>query len=1010
MTILLCASWAAAAESPVDFQRDVRPVLAKKCFKCHGPDKQTREADLRLDTFAGATSDASGTVAIVPGKSTQSELMHRIESPSPDDRMPPADSGLQLSESERENLRRWIDAGAKYDQHWSFVRPTLPEIPTVKNPNWPINPIDDFVLARLEQQGLSPSPAADRYALVRRLYLDLIGLPPTIEQADAFVNNSDPQAYELLVDELLASPHYGERWARHWLDLARYADTNGYEKDRPRSIWPYRDWVIQALNADLPFDQFTIEQLAGDMLPDPTQAQLIATGFHRNTMLNEEGGIDPLEYRFYSMVDRAATTGTVWMGMTIGCAQCHTHKYDPVTQTDYYALFGLLNNADEPDLILPDQETQVRREEILKRIKALEQRLPDAFPPLEGEGSEAERRAAHREQKFSEWRQRERKAAKNWQILEPVAMATNLPRLERLPDGSLLSSGDITKRDVFNLDFDLKKFEAPITAIRLEVLPDDRLPARGPGRAFYEGRQGDFFLSEVTATIADAEIPLHEPSHSFGKISIGNGTADAGNVLDRDGSTGWSTATREGEAHQLVLNLQEPLITNQPLKIELLFERHFAASLGRFRFWVTTDPGLARATALPVELVEKLRNATGEISPALRKELFPYFLHESPDLVEARKPIVALRNKLPDFPTTMIFRERSLDYPRVTHRHHRGEYLQSREVVNPGLPELFLSSTPARPSNRLEFARWLVSPENPLVGRVTVNRNWQEFFGRGLVRTSEDFGTQSSDPSHPELLDWLAVQFTSAAQTETQGLNWSVKQLHRLIVLSATYRQQAVITPELLARDPENILLARGPRYRLDAEMIRDLALQASGLLSESIGGPSVYPPQPSSVTTAAYGSPAWTASPGAERYRRSLYTFAKRTAPFAAYTVFDAPTGENCIVRRDRSNTPLQALTVLNDEMFLEAARAAAKAVTVTGGTETAFATQLFRRFQTRYPTDAERTALLEFYHQQLTRFAAGELAAKDITKDEAGTAELAAWIMVARVILNLDETVTKP
>ncbi len=999
-----------AADPPVDFQQDVLPILGKKCFKCHGPDEMTREADLRLDTFAGATEDLGGYKAIDPGHSSESEVFTRITSDSEDEVMPPADSGLELNDREIETLKQWIQQGAKYEQHWAFVKPIRPKLPHVKKSNWSRNPIDDFILSKLEEHGLAPSPEADRYTLVRRVYLDLVGLPPTIEEADAFVNSTDPQAYGKLVDQLLASPQYGERWARHWLDLARYADTNGYEKDRPRSIWPYRDWVINAINQDRPFDQFSVEQLAGDMLPNATKDQLIATGFHRNTMMNEEGGIDPLEYRFYSMIDRVATTGTVWLGMSIGCAQCHTHKYDPITHTDYYAMMALLNNADEPDLIVPDKEIGKARATKLSEIAKLQSQLAELFPLDGGEGTEEEQRQRHLNQKFDAWLAQQREITSNWQTIQPVEMTTNLPRLELLKDGSILSTGDITKRDVYSLKFDLSKTQAPITALRLEVLPDDRLPARGPGRAFYEGRKGDFFLSEVDASANGNEVEFHEPSHSFGKISIGNGTADAANVLDGDGSTGWATATREGESHQLVLNFKTPLDSKDLLKIEMLFERHFAASLGRFRFSVTTDEGVAKASPLPVELEAELNRSKESLSDKLRGKLLSEFLKTSPDLEEARKPILALQKQLREFPTTMIMRERPADNPRLTHRHHRGEYLKPKEEVQPGLSELFRPADEPQPSNRLEFARWLVSGDNPLAGRVAVNRNWQEIFGRGIVRTTEDFGTQASFPSHPELLDWLATAFISRDATDPHALNWSVKKLHRLIVTSATYRQQSIATAKLLETDPENILLSRGPRFRINAEMIRDLALHGSGLLSQKLGGPSVYPPQPATVFASAYGSPKWPASQGSQRYRRSLYTFSKRTAPFAAYGVFDAPTGENCIVRRDRSNTPLQALTLLNDEMFLEAARAVAKQAAAEDRSEQEIVTLIFRKLLTRPPTAAEQSALIEFYEQQLARFNSNELDSKLIASSEQPAPKLAAWTMVARVLLNLDETVTKP
>ncbi|MEM7315414.1 MAG: DUF1549 and DUF1553 domain-containing protein, partial [Planctomycetota bacterium] len=756
----------------------------------------------------------------------------------------------------------------------------------------------------------------------RRVYLDLIGLPPTIEQADAFAKDDSPDAYNKLVDELLKSPKYGERWARPWLDLARYSDTNGYEKDRERSIWPWRDWVIRALNADMPYDQFSIEQLAGDMLPNPTLDQLTATGFHRNTMLNEEGGIDPLEYRFYAVVDRVATTGTVWLGLTTGCAQCHTHKYDPITHEDYYRFFALLNNADEPDLLLKDDAYRGKQRDLQRQIDDLTAKLPQQFPPADGDDPIEKRRAANLASKFQTWLESNRKAANNWHTLQPEKMTSNLPRLELLDDGSIFSSGDVTKRDVYRLEFDLSDTDIvfPITALRLEAIPDDRLPAGGPGRAYYEGRKGDFFLSELTADFNGNKLRLEKPSRSYGKIAIGSGNGEAQNVLDGNGSTGWSTAQREGESHQLVVNLADPITTPGRLVIEMLFERHFVAALGRFRFSAASSDADCQAKTIPVSIERRIAKST--LNDSDLTTLKQYFLTVAEDLKQPNEKIAKLRKRMNQAPTTMVMQERPLDNPRQTHRHHRGEYLSPRESVTPGVPSFLTQTSEStqlqkadQVTNRLELARWLVSREKPLAARVAVNRAWQEFFGTGLLKTSGDFGTQSPSPSHPELLDWLACEFMDGG--------WSMKQLHRTIVLSNTYQQSAKATANQKTSDPENLLLSHFPRHRVSGESVRDIMLHASGLLSAKMYGPSVRPPQPVSVVKVAYGNPGWPVAKGEDRYRRSLYTFSKRTAPFAAYVLFDAPSGENCIARRDRSNTPLQALTLLNDKMYLEMAQA---------------------------------------------------------------------------------------
>lgn len=978
LVLIGCAGPPAFAEDEVRFARDIQPVLARKCFACHGPDEEHRAADLRLDIRSSAVEAG----ALDESALADSSLLERVLSDDPDFRMPPPDSRETLTDDEKQKLRAWVLAGAEYQQHWAFVPPEQPQLPEVGDSSWPRNEIDRFILHQLQQADLTPSPTADKYTLVRRVYLDLVGVPPTPEQADAFVNDPHPDAWEHLIDRLLQSERYGERWARLWLDLARYADTNGYEKDRPRSIWPYRDWVIRALNADMPYDQFTVEQLAGDMLPQPTDAQRIATGFHRNTMLNEEGGIDPLEFRFYAMVDRVATTGTVWLGLTTGCAQCHTHKYDPILHTDFYRLMALMDNADEPDLFVRQPDITRKQDEIRSRIRDLEARLPE---------EQFESREAF-ELAFDKWLRNEQSRAVKWTDLRPTKMETNLPRLELLDDNSILSTGDITKRDVFSLTFPIGS--EPITALRLEAIPNQRLPANGPGRAFYEGRKGDFFLSEVSARANGRSVQFSSSSSS-----IPDKKWKPNSVFDKEGSSGWALSAREGEAHQLVLNLAEPLTGPGAIEIELLFERHYAASLGRFRFSGTSAGGAVAASTLPVEVEALLTRPLVDLSEKDRQILKREFLRRAPQLAEARKPIDALRKKLPDFPTTLVMQERPADNQRTTHRHHRGEYLSPREAVPAELPSLFRSERPVR--TRLQFAKWLVSPENPLAARVAVNRAWRAFFGNGIVKTSGDFGTQSEPPSHPELLDWLAVEFMQRG--------WSMKSLHRLIVTSATYRQASRLRDDLRVGDPENRLLGRMPRTRVDAEFVRDMMLTASGLLSEKMYGPGVYPPQPASVTALAYGSTKWNASTGEDRYRRSLYTFAKRTAPFAAFTVFDGPSGENCLARRNRSNTPLQALTLLNDEMFLEMSRAAAAQIMDQEATNRQRAARLFRSFVTRPPDETELTALTDFFRSQLKRLESGSLDTSKIGGPDA-TPEIAAWTMVARTIMNLDEVITRP
>ena len=985
------------APTEIDFHRDVRPLLSRHCFKCHGPDDKARKGKLRLDLRDDALLPAkSGKPAIVPGKPDDSELLRRLTTTDATDLMPPPETKNPLTDAQKQILKRWIATGAEYRPHWAFVAPKPAPLPRILNARWPKNEIDYFILAGLEAAGLQPSASADRYTLVRRVYLDLIGLPPTLEEIDAFVLDASPRAYEDLVDRLLASKHYGERWARRWLDLARYADTNGYEKDRQRTIWPWRDWVINALNADLPFDRFTIEQLAGDLLPNATLEQRIATGFHRNTMLNEEGGIDPLEFRFHALTDRVGTTGTTWLGLTLQCAQCHTHKYDPIPHREYYQVFAALNNADEPDLDLPAPgAAELAATNEIKLAKLLAE-LPDKWPAKKN----ATNNQPTLDARFSEWLLRERARAVAWTVLRPVAAKSNLPLLTVQPDDSVFASGDTSKLDIYDLKFRTEL--RGLTAIRLEALPDDRLPAHGPGMAYYEGPKGDFFLGEFQLHAGGKPVKLSAASQDYAKIWLGGNRSSAALAIDGDPETGWGVFERFGERHVAVFNLAQPLADAGEFAVKMFFGRHYACSLGRFRIAVTTDSRAVEASELPNEITGLLALTDAHLTAADREKLRQQFLLTAPELATARAEIDRLR-KPPVHPTTLVLRERPADNPRPTFVHHRGEFLQPTERVAPGGLSALPPFPAAAPRNRLGLARWLVAPENPLTARVTVNRQWAAFFGRGIVRTTEDFGFQGEAPTNPALLDWLALEFMK------QG--WSLKKLHQLIVLSATYQQASGVTPELLQRDADNRLLSRGPRVRLEAEQIRDVALRASGLLSDKLGGPSVFPPQPPGVTTeGAYGSLAWNISTGPDRYRRGLYTFTKRTAPYAMFTTFDAPSGEACVARRETSNTPLQALTLLNDPVFTEAAQALGRVLAAEKGTAEDRLRVLFLRCLARPPTAEENTALKRFFTTQRERFSAKELNATTVAGvGEDDVNDRAAWTAVARVVLNLDEMINK-
>jgi Protein of unknown function (DUF1553)/Protein of unknown function (DUF1549)/Planctomycete cytochrome C len=983
-------------DTSVDFEKDVRPILAKSCIRCHGAKKA--EGGLALDSKPRALAGGDNGPAFVPGKAAESRLFRFVAGLDEETVMPP--DGDELPAAQVAVLKAWIDQGAVWPDtatattrpaHWAFQKPARPTIPTVKDPSKVRNPIDAFVLARLDKERLTPSSEADKPTLIRRLSLDLTGLPPTVEEVDSFLADPDPGAYERLVERLLASPAYGERWARFWLDRARFADTNGYEKDRERSVWPYRDWVIQALNADLPFDRFTIDQIAGDLRPDPDTASRIATGFHRNTMVNEEGGIDIEEFRFASLVDRVNTTGAVWLGLTIGCCQCHSHKYDPFTQREYYQLLAFLNNADEPEMGVPDAAIAHSRDEIEARIRALESSRAEKFPG--GSDALASKQAA--------WEAAQHPT--KWEIARPSHLQSKKhATMSILPDGSVLATGDKPNNDVYTVEIPVTT--PGVTALRLEVLPDPSLPDNGPGRAPLFS-VGDFLLTEFLVDagskalqrvkIAEASQDYSEPGHP------------ASLCIDGVTDTGWSIKGGVGKAHAAVFRFKAPVDTSR-LVVTMHQEYIHQMTIGRFRLSTTTDAGAIKASGLPAEIEEALLIPSDQRSADQSERIRDHYLSVAPDLKAINKQITDLRASEPKFPTSLVMQERAVEHARVTKVRRRGEFLKEADPVEPGVPAVLHSLAKGVAKNRLTFARWLVSDDNPLVGRVVMNQVWQSIFGQGLVTTSEDFGTRGARPSHPELLDWLAVEF--------RARGWSLKTMMRALVTSATYRQASTASSALQARDPKNELLARGPRFRVDAEVVRDLALASSGLLSRKIGGPSVFPPQPEGVTSLAYGGGGWRVSSGEDRYRRGLYTYLKRTAPYAAFIVMDAPTSDTVCVRRERSNTPLQALTLLNDAVFVEAAQSLARRVMARGLNSTEErAAYAFRLCTSRAPRGDELTKLVAFHDRQVGRLRSGELNAATIAGANpplpAGVdvVEVAAWTAVSRAILNLDETMTK-
>jgi hypothetical protein len=833
LSFLLVAGPIMAAEpkpAPVDFNREVRPVLSKNCFACHGPDAAGRASKLRLDRRDSVTAvDKKGHAAVVPGAPDKSELVRRITSDDENVRMPPPESKNTLTPEQIATLKRWVAEGAPYAEHWAFVKPHRPALPMVKDPSWLRNGIDNFVLARLEKEGLRPSPEADKYTLLRRASLDLRGLPPSPEEVADFEKDAAPDAYEKAVDRILKDMAYGERWARMWLDLARYADSAGYGSDPLRpNIWPYRDWVIGAFNRNLPYDQFTIEQLAGDLLPNPTAEQRVATAFHRNTMTNTEGGTDREEFRVAAVKDRVDTTMQVWMGLTMGCAKCHSHKYDPITQKEYYRFFALFNQTADND-------------------------QPDESPTM------------------------------------PLPTRAQQEQLARI--------------------------DARLAELR---------------------KQLDTATPELTAAQAK-----------------------------------WEAKLRAHPAWKVACALLPPS---------------------------------------PSSLAAVLDTPPGKRTPQQQARLAAHYRSVAPATKGLRDEIAKLEKSRPAPVQLPVMVELPPERRRTTNVMVKGNFLDKGDKVEPGLPSSFHPLPPGAKLDRLGVAKWIVSPDNPLTARVAVNRFWAQLWGTGLVATEEDFGTQGELPSHPQLLDWLATEYVR--------LGWDTKALLKLMVTSATYRQSSRVTPELVAKDPKNRLLTRGPRFRLEAEMVRDQALMVSGLLSRKIGGPSVYPPQPAGLWQAAFnGQRTYPTSTGEDRYRRGLYTFWRRTIPYPSMATFDAPSRETCTVRRVRTNTPLQAFVTMNDPVFVEAAQALARRIMKEGGASAEERARFGLRLVLARPASAEQVKrVLALFEEEREHYrkdvkAATALATEPLGPLPAGMdgAEAAAWTVVANVLLNLDGVMTK-
>jgi hypothetical protein len=993
------AGVAGAIPEVVEFNRDIRPILSDNCYACHGPDKNARKADLRLDTKEGLLSEDS----VVPGKPDESELYQRLIADDPALRMPAPKTGKSLAPRQIALIRRWIEQGAKWEGHWAYIPPKRPKaIPD--DPDGASHPIDRLVRARLREAGLRPSPEADRVTLIRRLSFDLVGLPPTKAEVNAFVADTAPDAYEKLVDRLLASPHFGERMAMGWLDLVRFADTIGYHSDNPMNVAPYRDYVIKSFNENKPFDRFTVEQLAGDLLPAATTEQKMASAYNRLLQTTEEGGAQAKEYEAKYAADRVRNASTVWLAATMGCAECHDHKYDPYTTHDFYSFAAFFADVQEaavgrrePGMPVPDPKRAEALRRLDERIDATKARLGAATPEL----AEAQRR----------W-ESGLSGPIHWQPLEAESVGTDSgTTLERLGDGSLRASGNIAAKEAYRLT--ARSSLKGVTAIRLEILADSKLPANGPGAA----ESGNFALSEFQVATAVGDGPIQQ-------VRLGTAVADhsqdgypIANAIDGRADTGWSILPRVGKGHEAIFEADGPVgdgaLTTWIVTLDHRsnFPRH---NIGRFRLWLTTDPNPARSLGLPDDVSAILAVAPEQRSDGQRGRLASHYRSIAPELKPLREELASLEKQkqtlVDSMPKVLVTVSGP---PRTMRVLPRGNWLnESGPVVEPAMPAFLATSAngEGRRATRLDLARWLTSHDNPLPARVVVNRLWKQFFGTGLSKTVDDLGSQGEWPTHPELLDWLAVEFMDSG--------WDVKHMVRLIVTSKTYRQSSKPTAEQKERDPYNRLLARQGRFRLDAELVRDNALAVSGLLVPAVGGPSVKPYQPAGYWDQLnFPTRTYEADRGPSQYRRGLYTHRQRTFPHPSLLAFDAPSREECVADRARSNIPQQALVLLDDPTYVEAARAFAERIVRDGGATVADRLNFaFGRCLSRRPSDAEVRLLTELLskhaaHDSSDRDAARKLLAVGDrpAPGEIDAAELASWTSVARVLLNLHETITR-
>jgi len=1158
------------AVSNVDFKADIRPILSNRCFACHGPDEGHVESGLRLDHFESATAPAdSGATAIVPGKIDESEMVRRIASTDESERMPPPHFGERLTEREVKLIQAWIASGGVYSKHWSFdkiVPVTLSPVPNSESfPAWQNSPIDLLVKRKLDERGWSPTAPAAPETLLRRLTLDLVGLPPTVEQQKAFAVEPSELAYEQHVDELLASPAFGEHWGRKWLDLARYADSAGYADDPQRMIWAYRDWVVRAINQGMPFDQFTIEQLAGDLLPNPTDDQIVATAFHRNTLTNNEGGTNDEEFRNVAIIDRVNTTMAVWMGLTMGCAQCHSHKFDPISQKEYFQVMAIFNQTEDADRadesptlkwFTPDQ--RLDREETQSKLRQVEASLvaPDSNLIQEQEA----------------WSKPFR-APLVWQPVKPDSAKARSNSLFKIQENGDLRVDTISDKDVYSIELPLADNLAAgdLTGLQIRSIPDPALPNGGAAIG-----DGNFVLTQVSAVVSSKKAVVQEgrfvrielpgekkilslaevqvfvdsanvaktgkatqsstdfegpaelaidgkttgkftekstthtqsstspwweldlsKSLAIEKIDVWNRTdtntgerlagakisilsedrrllwestidgpkdtqsfeirpsraipltaasADfaqegfpSANVLDTDSKSGWAVGGAIEQPHQLFVAIERaqwlqrwkenPIPGDSSIRLTLKFESATRrASLASFAIAITTDDRAERLAKLPSKIAKLLSTEPSQWTSAELESLHAYYVSSiSPSRDKLRSERDALVKKLAEIkPTTTvpILRELVAAKQRSTHIQIRGNYKVHGEQVKANVPSAFHPLKPASPANpenpsqqptvnRLQFAHWLMQPDNPLTARVLANRYWESFFGTGIVRTSEEFGSQGDLPSNPELLDYLANDLIQSG--------WDTKRFIKKLVMSAAYRQRSSVSPERYEADPENTYLSRGPRFRVSAEQVRDMALASAGLLSQRMFGPPTQPPQPSLGLKAAFGSKTdWDTSKGEDRFRRGLYTLWRRSNPYPSMATFDAPNREVCVLKRDRTNTPLQALVTLNDPAFVEAAQGLGRRIAIYELPNSSLENRiehLFRLVLSRSPSPRETDAIINLYRETKQDLEKDPERATKLATDPIGPLptgadpiELAAWTTLCNVVLNLDEFLMTP